>query len=489
MDLSTTKTRSPARAMLRATAAALPLFLAAGTTPAAAQGQKDETKVTLKEQTGLAVTIYRNFALVRDSRTLPLKEGDNKIAFVGVSAKMQPETAILTGVKATPFTILEQNFNFDVMNRRKLLEKSVGQEISLRIYDPKAKEYVLKRAKVLSGRGGVVIEMDGKIHTRLPGSPVFDRIPENLRATPTLVVDMTSKEAGNVPVELSYLTSGLSWKSNYVALLNDDESELDLKGWVTLTNRSGTSFKNAKMQLVAGNVRGGPRRRLSRSASRRGKAEAKRGRQIRRRAVFDYHLYTLERKTTIANNQTKQVSLMEAGGVTAAKEYRFSGYSATFRRRYSRVQKGKAQVWLKFANAKASNLGLALPAGTVRVYKRDKDGAIVFVGADRINHTAENEKVELKVGGAFDVSAERVQTEYRRETLARRSYESAYRVTLKNAKDKAVTVVVSEAIPGDWTILSESQSHTKADSGHARWRVAVPAKGQAELTYRVRVTY
>lgn len=489
MDLSRKPTQSPARALLLATAAALPLFLLAAAGPAAAQGVKDETKVTLKDQTGLAVTIYRNFALVRDSRNLTLKAGDNKIAFIGVSAKMQPATAILTGKKSTPFTIVEQNFNFDIMNRRKLLEKSVGQEISLRVYDRKAQAYTLKRAKLLSVNRGVVLEMDGKIHTSLPGQPVFDRIPDNMRSTPTLVIDLASKEAATVPVELSYLTSGLAWRSDYVAVLNDDESELDLKGWVTLTNRSGTSFKDAKMQLVAGDVRR-VRGSISRPyAGSRPKAAERRRSRVTRQALFDYHLYTLDRKTTIASNQTKQVSLMEAGGVTVAKEYRFTGYNYTYRRRYNGVQKGKAQVWLKFANAKASNLGLPLPAGTFRVYKRDKTGNAIFVGSDRIGHTAENEKVELRVGSAFDVSAERIQTDYRRETLARRSYESAYRITLKNAKDKAVTVVVSEAVPGDWDVLSESQQHTKVSSGRAEWRVAVPAKGQTVLTYRVRVTY
>ncbi len=489
MDLSKKATRSPARALLLATAAALPLFLAAAAGPVAAQGVKDETKVTLKEQTGLAVTIYSSFALVRDSRTLTLKAGDNKIAFIGVSARMQPETAILTGIKSTPFTIVEQNFNFDIMSRRKLLEKSVGQEISLRVYDRKTQEYTLKRAKLLSVASGIVIEMDGKIHTSLPGQPVFDRIPENMRSTPTLVIDMTSKDAATVPVELSYLTSGLAWRSDYVAVLNDDESELDLKGWVTLTNRSGTSFKDAKMQLVAGDVR-----RVTGYVARpyggsRSKAAEMRRSQVTRQALFDYHLYTLDRKTTIAHNQTKQVSLMEAGGVTVAKEYRFSGYNYTYNRRYNGIQKGKAQVWLKFVNAKASNLGLPLPAGTIRVYKRDKTGNAIFVGADRIGHTAENEKVDLRVGSAFDASAERIQTDYRRETLALRSYESAYRITLKNAKDKAVTVVVSEPVPGDWSMVSESQQHTKVSSGRAEWRVAVPAKGQTVLTYRVRVTY
>lgn len=490
MDLSKTNARSRARAKLLATAAALPLFLAvAATSPAVAQNQKGETKVSLKDQTGLAVTIYRNFALVRDSRTLTLKEGSNKVAFEGVSARMQPATAILTGTGGTPFTIVEQNFNFDIMSRRKLLEKSVGKEISLRVFDSKNRVYVFKRARVLSVRSGVIVEMDGRIFTHLPGQPVFDRIPENMRSTPTLVVDMTSKKAGQVPVELSYLSSGLSWRSDYVALLSDDETELDLKGWVTLTNRSGTSFKDAKMRLVAGDVRR-VSGRLVRPYSRgpRNRAAELR-RRVTRQGLFDYHLYTLDGKTTIANNQTKQVSLMEAGAVTVAKEYRFSGYNYTYRRRFAGVQNTKATVWLKFANAKAANLGLPLPAGIVRVYKKDKDGNAVFVGSDRIGHTAVNDKVNLRVGTAFDVSGRRVQTDYRRERLAARSYESAYRITLKNAKDKEVTVVVSEPIPGDWMMISESQAHTKVTSGRAEWRVKVPANGETVLTYRVRVTY
>ena len=312
-------------------------------------------------------------------------------------------------------------------------------------------------------------------------------MPANLRARPTLVISLDADAPATVPMELTYLTRGLSWRADYVALLNDGETAIDLNGWVTLNNRSGTSYRNAKLQLVAGDVNQVRRRIYTNGVAKSRPRAAER--RVRRQALLDYHLYTLEQPTTIKDKQQKQVALMKAAGVSGHKQYHIGGSGYYYRSRYGFARQIKATVMLLFKNDKASNLGYPLPKGVVRVYKNDKSGKAVFVGEDRIGHTADGDTVRLTMGKAFDVSGQRVQTDYRRERYARTTYETAYRITLKNAKTTPVEVLVTEPIPGDWMMVSESHRHTKINSRQVRWTLRVPAKGQTVLRYRVRVTY
>lgn len=473
------------RALLAGAAA---LALACATGMANAQSIKEETPVTLKEQTGLAVTIYSNFAMIRDDRRVTVKGGRNYLSFIDVSGQLRPETALLSNGPGATLSLVEQNFNYDLITPRKLLEKSVGKEVGVLIVDPKTREQTLKRATVLSTSGGVVLQIGDRIYTGLPGRLVFDKLPEDLRARPTLVVTLDSDKAATVPVSLTYLSAGLSWKADYVLNLSEKEDSFDLAGWVTLNNRSGTTYKNAQLQLVAGevNLARYPTGQMSLSPAPRVAREADR---VRRTSVSDYYLYTVKEPTTIAHNQQKQIALMKASGVKVTKEYRYSGQSYYFRARRSSAQRVKASVYLHFENDKASNLGLPLPSGIVRVYKKDASGKALFLGEDRMGHVAEGEDVRLRLGNAFDVSVEKVQTDYRRSGLARRSYETAYTLTLKNAKKEPVTVIVTEPVPGDWQMIAESNPHKKISSGQAEWRIRVPAKGSTQLTYRVMVTY
>jgi hypothetical protein len=454
--------------------------------PALAQ-EVAERRVTLADQTAVAIAIYNDdLALVRDSRRITLDRGRNRLALVDVSGKLRAETALLAPMDGTQLRLLEQNLEFDLLTPAKLLEKSVGKEITIVKTHPTTGEETRVRALVLSTASGVVLKIGNEIHTSVPGRIVFDSVPPNLRDRPTLTIDLEADRAGTVAAELTYLTGGLSWNADYVAQLNDKEDRLDLSGWVTLVNRSGTSYRSAKLQLIAGDpnrVRAGMARERDearRPASPKG--------AMRSEAVFDYHLYELDRPTTIAENQQKQVSLLTANDVVAQKEYRLESVGQYYRSRYTVPGTLKADIWIHLSNTKESRLGLPLPRGVIRVYKRDSAGKAVFVGEDRINHTAEGERIRLKVGQAFDVSGIRTQTDFKSE-VSWRIYESAYKLELNNAKNEPVVVTIAEQIPGDWQVLQQSLAHTKVTSNLAEWKVPVPAKGKAELTYRVRIKF
>lgn len=454
--------------------------------PALAQAQA-ERRVTLDEQTAVAVAIYNDdLALVRDSRRITLAQGRNRLALVDVSGRLRAETALLVAGAGATIRTLEQNLEFDLLTPQKLLEKSVGKEVTIVKTHPQTGEETRLRALVLSTNSGVVLKIGTEIHTTPPGRIVFDSVPPNLRDRPTLTIDLESNQAGTVPVELTYLTGGLSWNADYVAQLNDKEDRLELNGWVTLVNRSGTTYRDAKLQLVAGDpnrVRAG----MARERDEARPAPAPKS-AMRTEAVFDYHLYELERPTTIAENQQKQVALLSAGDVVVEKQYLLASYGQYYRSRYTVPGTVKAEVWLHFSNDKKANLGLPLPRGVVRVYKRDSSGKAVFVGEDAINHTAEGERVRLKIGQAFDVSGIRTQTDFKSE-VSWNIYESAYKIELNNAKAEPVVVTVSETIPADWTMLAENHRHTKVTSNLVEWKVPVPAKGKAELAFRVRVKF
>jgi hypothetical protein len=340
-----------------------------------------------------------------------------------------------------------------------------------------------------------VLKIGDRIETGLPGRIVYDAVPANLRDRPTLMTELDAARAGAQSVELSYLSGGLSWKADYVAELNASDSALDLNGWVTLTNTSGTAYPNAKLQLVAGDVnRVRDEMRMAAKAGRmRDVAEAAPASQMAQEALFEYHLYTLSRPTTIADNQTKQVALLGAQGVPVAKELLLQGSDYYYRSSVGAIgQKIKVGVFVQLENREASRLGVPMPKGVVRVYKKDSAGNAQFVGEDRIDHTPKNEKVRLKLGDAFDVTADKKQTDFKRREPANRAsyvYESAYEIVVRNAKKESATVVVREPVPGDWMMLEESQRHAKVAAGTAEWKLKVPAEGATTLRYRVLVRY
>ena len=455
-----------------------------------------ELRSNLSDQKNVAVTIYNNnLALVKDQRKIKLHSGLNTLALRDISALIRPETALLSSLShAASLSILEQNFDFDLLTPQKLLEKYVGKNVTIIKTNPASGIETSEQALVLSANNGVVMKIGNRIETGMPGRIVYDDVPENLRDRPTLVTKLNSKIAADHTLELSYLTTGLGWKADYVAELNAKEDSIDLSGWVTLTNTSGATYNNAKLQLVAGDVNriqeNYPRPMALRKSV---GVAADSASAMSEESLLEYHLYTVERPTTIAENKTKQVALLSASSVPVRKELLLRGADYYYSSSYGDLgQKMKVGVFVEFDNKESAKLGLPLPKGIIRVYKNDSQGNAQFVGEDRIEHTPKNETVRLKLGDAFDVTADKKQTDFK--TLPRPSkgnsmFESSYEVTLKNAKKERVTVTVQEPIPGEWKILKESHPSQKATSNTALWKIEIPAEGKTTLTYRVQVKH
>ena len=464
---------------------ALGAFFAAGLVQAA-EPVRDVTSGAADRE-AVAVTVYNDdLALVKERRKVDLPAGLTRLSLREVAAQMRPESALLRAASGQPVQLLEQNFDFDLLTPQKLLEKYVGREVTVIRPHPTNDSERRERATVLAAGQGTVLRFADRIETGVPGRLAFDSVPANLRERPTLSI-LLEAAGGRQAVELSYLTGGLSWKADYVANLSTDGKGLDLNGWVTLTNRSGAGFDNSTLQLVAGTVN-----RVRSQAGMLGDAVpmaamARKAAAPQQEALMDYHLYSFERPTSIADNQTKQLALLSASAVPVRREYLLAGNDWYYRERSGQIgQKLKPAVFLEFEN-KGGQLGKPLPAGIVRVYARDSKGAAQFVGEDRIEHTAKNEKLKLRLGEAFDITAERKQTAYRK--IADNVVETAYRIDLRNAKDEAVTVRVQEPLPGDWEMVQESQKHTKESARVATWNVELAAGSAATLEYTVRVRW
>lgn len=455
-----------------------------------------EVRSTLADQKNVAVTIYNtDLALVKEQRIVKLGAGVIDLALRDVSARMRPETASLRGLSNNDFNVLEQNFDFDLLTPAALLQKFVGREVGVVRTHPTTGAETIERAEILSAASGAVLKIGDRIEVGVPGRIIYDKVPDNLRDRPTLVTKIDNTKAGEQLVELAYLTGGLNWRSDFVAELDQNDQSMSLKGWVTLTNQSGTTYQNATLQLVAGDVN-----RVQDKIGRLKDAPAVMAEMAKRKyeemdseSLFEYHLYSLPRATTIKDNSSKQVSLLQADRVVVNKELILNGYDFWYRS-YQPSWSGdyKVAVMVNFENKEKSGLGKPLPKGTVRVYKRDDRGNTQFIGEDAIDHTPKNENVKLRLGSAFDVTAEHKQTEWRKaDAVGKYSYasESAYEIKIKNAKKEPVVVKVREPIPGDWTILRFSQPFEQEDAHTATWKVSVPAEGSTTLTYRALVRY
>ncbi|WP_294989259.1 DUF4139 domain-containing protein [Sulfuritalea sp.] len=452
-----------------------------------AAGPARDVASTAADREAVAVTVYNDdLALVKERRMIELPAGLARLSLREVAAQMRPETALLRAVSGPAVQLVEQNFDFDLLTPQKLLEKYVGRQVTVIRSHPTSDAEKRETATVLAAGQGTVLRFADRIETGVPGRLAFDSVPANLRDRPTLSV-LLDAGGGKQSLELSYLTSGLAWKADYVANLSTDGKSLDLNGWVTLTNRSGAGFDNTTLQLVAGTVnrvRQADMRVMAMAAPAAARAKVAEATQ---EALMDYHLYSFERPTTIADNQTKQLALLSAAAVPVRREYLLAGNDWYYRERYGQIgQKLKPAVFIEFEN-RGGQLGKPLPAGIVRVYAKDSKGAAQFVGEDRIEHTAKNEKLKLRLGEAFDITAERKQTGYKR--IADNQTESSWRIELRNAKDEAVTVRVQEPMPGDWEMIQESQKHTKDSARIASWQVTVPPGDKALLDYTVRVKW
>ena len=454
--------------------------------------QKSEKLSTNSDdQTSLSITVYNvNLGLVKDQRSLRLPKGIVELKFMDVASQVIPTSVYMKSLSdEDSLRILEQNYEYDLLNPQKLLDKFVGKEIKLLYKNPYTDKEEIVKATLLSNNGGPIYKIGDEITFGHPGRVVFPGVPESLISSPTLVW-LLKNSVTEQKIEASYLTNGINWHADYVVTLNEKDNMADLAGWVTIDNKSGSVYKHAKLKLVAGDVhRVKEEAEYKNKMLRVGAAEVAPSQpQFKQEEFFEYHIYTLQRPSTIKDNQTKQISLVNAGNISVKKELVFKGSNYYYYSQYGdQMPKQKVGVFVEFQNNKENNLGSPLPKGIVRVYKRDSEGSLQFVGEDSIEHTPKDEKIRIMLGEAFDVVGTRKQTDWKK--IAKNIYEASFEVSLRNHKKEDVTVKVLEPIPGDWTILSASHEYKKTEAFLAEFSVPVQKDQEAKLTYTVRMKY
>ncbi|AQR75328.1 DUF4139 domain-containing protein [Sphingomonas sp. LM7] len=475
--------------------AALPLAAHAQTAPDEPNAQGD-----------VSVTIYNNdLALVQDKRTLTLSTGRNRQEFADVSARIRPETVTLSAEDAG---IVEQNFDYDLLSPQKLMDKAVGQSVSLVRTNPATGAETRETAQVLANNGGTIVRVGDRIEvlSGMNARVVFAKLPPNLRARPTLSVTLDATRGGARPATLSYLSNGFGWKADYVTLFDEAAGKIDVQGWITLNNTSGTSFPNARTLLVAGapggQVNSSPRfQPRNPSGNRPGTESANRER------LGDYYVYPIAGRTTLANAQQKQVSFLDVSGAPAAKAYYFRNDWLS-----SLNEAASVDTVLRFSSSRAGGLGDALPAGTVRVYMRDARGQPQFIGENNIPHTPMGSDLALKTGEAFDVKIQPTVEKRAQIDSNEWARSERYRITDRNGQTSEVTVdravtywrttmryrvtnarptpVMVEVVQGgldhwwwhDSRVPNESIKGTQRSQDERVWLVSVPANGETNLT-------
>lgn len=494
--------------------AACPLLLAAA---AAAQGP--------------ALTIYnQDFAVVRDRVALDLKQGENAVQFVGVTTHLEPDSIVLRDPKGqVQFTILEQNFRADTISQGLLLSQYEGKEIDFVTYDRDGQERIVRgkvirsgyepnygamnrygqqfvvRQQALGGHQGAgqpIVEVDGKLRFSLPGQPVFPALTDDSILMPTLHWRLFAPQASKLDAELSYVTGGMSWQASYNLVAPEKGDTMDVVGWITIDNQSGKVFPEAVIKLMAGDVN-----KIDPNAAVTGDAGYFLGAAIREQAApqvtekaFDeFHLYSLPRPTTLHDRQQKQVEFVRATGVAAKTVYVYNGSALGHYRGwnpeairtnpdYGTQSNGKIWVMREFVNSQANGLGIPLPKGKTRFYRRDDaDGRLEFTGENRIDHTPKDETVRIYTGDAFDLVGERKRTDFRLSSNQQQMEES-FEIRVRNRKPEAIEVRVFERLYRwvNWQVIQKSHEFTKQDAQSIEFRVQVPAGGETVVTYRVR---
>lgn len=446
----------------------------------------------MDDQDNVEVTIYNaNLGLVKDQRQLNLFRGIGELRFMDVASQIIPTSvSIKSLVHSDSMLVLEQNYEYDLLNPQRLLDKYVGRDVKLYTRNQYSDKEEIVTARLLSNNGGPIFKIGEEITYNYPGRIIFPEIPENLISKPTLVWLLDNRLGSLQKIEARYLTNGLNWRADYVVTLNETDTLADLSGWVTINNKSGTTYNNAKLKLIAGDVH-----RVRDDYDYRAKmmdfamAEARPAEpQFKQEKFFEYHIYTLQRSSTIKDKQTKQISLITADTIPVKKELRYYGAQYYYRNRQgTAISNQKIGVYVKIANKESHNLGIPLPKGTVRVYKHDTTGSLQFVGEDSIDHTPKDEQVKIKLGEAFDVIGTRKQTEWKK--IASGVYEAGYELSIRNHKKEDITVRVIEPIPGDWTMLRSSYDYDKTDAFTAEFDIRVRKDSEQKLTYRVRMKF
>jgi hypothetical protein len=456
--------------------------------------QSATPSTTQKDQIDLAVTVYNsNVALVRDVRQISLPSGNFSLKFEDVAASINPQTVHFRSLsEPAKLSVVEQNYEYDLLDPAKLLQKYVGREVTLVRGEEEnnSTKWVETKAVLLSDNNGPVWRIGDEIVTGMPTDHYrFPDLPENLYSKPTLVWMLENGGPKSQRVEASYLTNNMNWNADYVLTVTRDEKSADLDGWVTLANNSGTAYKNAKLQLVAGEVHRVAPAPMNGRALGAAIAEAKAAPQFEQENFSEYHLYSLARRTSIEDKESKQISLLNASGVSVEKLLLVTGQSYYYRNPQTIGDPipQTVQVNYRFKNEDKSGLGMPLPAGTVRVYQADSHGGIQLVGEDNIHHTPKDETVTIHVGDAFDIVCERKETDFTK--ISKNVYEFEYEITLRNHKESDVTVEVREPIGGDWEVEKSNYKADKLDSTTLGFQVPVAKNGTSTLDYRVRVKW
>jgi hypothetical protein len=447
-----------------------------GSTPA------ERVETTSDDQTDIAITIYNDgTGLVKDTRSLQLPSGEFDLIFMDVAASIDPTSVhFISRTNPDAVGVLEQNYEYDLVSTQALYQRHIDHNITVRTEDGRTIEGTL-----LSYGGGMVISTEGGIViVNNPVETTFEELPEGLITRPTLRWSLLCNNAGAHECEMSYLTSGMGWNANYVAVVDQNDSKLDLNGWVTIANNSGTSYRDATLKLVAGDVhRVQPKYDIYANGLAYGAAPmAAEVPGFEEESFFEYHLYTLQRPATVLNSQQKQISLMEGEGISVQKIFVFDpGYSY-----YGRgdTAEGKIAVRLKFMNSEENGLGIPLPKGILRVYKEDSSGALQFIGEDEIDHTPKDEEIEIFLGEAFDIVGERVVLD--RRQIRNDTWEYDVQITLRNHKEEDIQVVYWDYVRGDWEVMRSSHEYRQKDASTVEFVIPVESDGETVLTYTIR---
>lgn len=440
-----------------------------------------------EQQVDVSVTIYNgNFAIIREKRDVLLPIGEFELEFRDVARSIDPSSVlVISAADERGLQVFEQSYRYDLLNKQTLLERFLGRKLkySRSVLEGTRYEKMLREGVLLSINPEIV-RFGDEIEIEPEGIISLAYLPDDLITTPTLLWTMENSVQDRQGLQISYLTENVSWQTDYILTLNNDESKADLDGWVTLVNQSGAAYRNAKLKLVAGDVQ---RIRSRPVMAHRATLEAQEFAAVvpGRQSFFEYHVYDFPRRTTLEANSVKQVRLMAAKSIDIEKSYVLQNEVVLYQAQG--MQNLKADVILAFRNTRKNNLNVPLPAGKVRVYKADSEGILQLAGEDRVQHTPVNSDIVIKVGRAFDVTAIRKQTEYRR--LGNRGVEVGYSITVKNHKDKAIELVVKEKLNGDWIIIQESHKGQKLDSATVAYTLKLPKGAEQTVTYIARFNH
>jgi len=449
-------------------------------------------RTTASDRESVEVTVYnRNLGLIKELRNVSVPAGRGELLFMDVANQINPVSVRIKPLSnAADFSVLEQNYEYDLISHYKLMEKYIGKEIKLLDRNEYKDSRRTVKAVLLSMNDGEVYKIDNEIYLGHPGIKVLPEIPGNLISRPTLSWIYTNRIAREYRLEVSYLTGGMNWNADYVLMVPDDsKASSSLSGWVTLDNQSGADYEDAKLKLVAGEVN---RVQTGRSGvagigygAVRAMALSAPAPEFAQSQMFEYYLYDLQRPATLRNNQSKQISLMEAQGIKVEKEFLTTPFMYSLGRIDGSAVKQPVAIYFTFKNSKENKLGDPLPAGTVRIYTADVKGTRQFIGEDRVSHTPRDEDVRLRVGEAFDIVVERTQTNFTQRTS--RQVEIDWQISIRNRKAEDVTVRVQETAGGQWEIRESSHKHEKVDASSFRFDVPVKKGQEAAVKYKIRV--